>query len=105
RSRLDCMYRIAVSKAPSLILAGGQDPVTPAMFAWALAEANPVFARVEVIDDANHVNIIRLGGRQVVRDFLARLWNGQEQGVTVALASGFGEILPVLPAFFSGSGE
>ncbi len=105
RSRFDNLSRIAEIKAPILLLAGGQDPVTPAVFAWALAEANPVFAHVEVIDDANHVNIIRLGGRQVVRDFLARLWSGQEQGVTVALASGFGEILPVLPAFLSRSGE
>lgn len=104
RSRFDNLSRIAEIKAPILLLAGGQDPVTPALFAWALAEANPAFARVEVIDDANHVNIIRLGGRQVVRDFLAWLWNGQQQEAAVARDSGFDEVLPVLPTLFSGGG-
>lgn len=103
RSQFDNLSRIAEIRAPILLLAGGQDPVTPALFAGALAEANPALAHVEVIEEANHINIIRLGGRQVVRNFLDGLGSGQQPDTTIVRDSGFGEVLPVLPALFSGA--
>lgn len=73
RSRFDNVARVAEIRAPVLLLAGSRDLVTPPLFARVLAEANPALASVAVIEDANHVNIIRLGGGQVVREFLAGL--------------------------------
>ena len=46
------------------------DPITPPSFALALADANPGLTRVEIIPEANHFNIIRLGGYRAIEDFL-----------------------------------
>ena len=67
-----------VTQAPVLLLAGEQDPVTPPSFAFALARNNPQFASVEVVAGANHFNIMRLGGRRHVDEFLQTL--GRPQG-------------------------
>lgn len=73
RTQFDNKSRIAELDMPILLLAGGRDTVTPPLFALALASVNESFAKVRVIEDANHVNIIRLGGGQVVRDFVKAL--------------------------------
>jgi len=73
RTRFDNLSRMAEIASPVLLLAGGKDPVTPALFALSLAAANPAVARVRVFEDANHFSIIRLGGRQAVREFLTEL--------------------------------
>lgn len=70
RTRFDNRARIAELSAPVLLLAGGRDAVTPPLFARTLAAANPRFATVTLIEEANHVNIIRLGGRDAVRRFV-----------------------------------
>lgn len=70
RTRLDNLARLPQIKAPILLLAGGRDTVTPPAFAYALANANPMRARVELVPEAGHFSIIRLGGRDKVRDFL-----------------------------------
>lgn len=76
RTRFDNLARMAEITAPVLLLAGGRDAVTPALFALALADANPAVTRVHVLEDANHFSIIRLGGRQAVREFLAEMEAG-----------------------------
>jgi alpha-beta hydrolase superfamily lysophospholipase len=73
RTRLDNLARIPEIRAPILLLAGGQDAVTPPSFARALAAANPTFADVEIFPDANHFNIVRLGGREAIGAFLDRI--------------------------------
>lgn len=70
RTRFDNLSRVSEIRAPVLLLAGEADTVTPTTFALALADRNPAFVTVEVVQAANHVNIIRLGGAIVVRDFL-----------------------------------
>ncbi len=73
RTRLDNLARIPEIRAPILLWAGGQDAVTPPSFARALAAANPNFANVEIVPDANHFNIVRLGGRETIGAFLDRI--------------------------------
>lgn len=78
RTRFDNLARMREIRAPVLLLAGEQDPVTPPSFAFALARNNPQFASVEVVAGANHFNIMRLGGRRHVDEFLQTL--GRPQG-------------------------
>ena len=73
RTRFDNLSRIREIRAPILLLAGEQDPVTPPSFAFALAQSNPAFASVEVVGGANHFNIMRLGGQLLVQGFLDTL--------------------------------
>jgi uncharacterized protein len=73
RTRFDNLARMREIRAPVLLLAGEQDPVTPPSFAFALARNNPEFASVEVVAGANHFNIMRLGGHRHVDEFLERL--------------------------------
>ena len=70
RTRFDNLARMREIRAPVLLLAGEEDPVTPPSFAFALARNNPAFADVEVVAGANHFNIMRLGGQRHVDDFL-----------------------------------
>ena len=84
RTRFDNLARMAEIRSPTLLLAGGMDPVTPALFALSLAAANPLVARVEVFEEANHFSIIRLGGRQAVRAFLAQVEDGSASGLPEA---------------------
>lgn len=94
RTRFDNLSRMAEIHSPVLLLAGGLDPVTPALFALSLAEANPAMARVQVFEQANHFSIIRLGGRRAVRDFLAEV----EEGMMADLSTAFLWLLPFRPA-------
>jgi uncharacterized protein len=73
RTRFDNLARLPQIAAPILLLAGGRDPVTPPSFAHALARANPDCAELEVIAEANHFNIVRLGGYRAIHAFLDRL--------------------------------
>lgn len=75
RTRFDNKARIADLSVPILLLAGGRDTVTPPVFALSLAAANEQFSLVRVIEEANHLNIIRLGGGEIVREFLETLVN------------------------------
>ncbi|MDF1600679.1 dienelactone hydrolase family protein [Mesorhizobium sp. YIM 152430] len=75
RTRLDNLSRIPQIRAPILLLAGGRDAVTPPSFAHALAAANPAFASVETFPEANHFNIVRLGGREAIGAFLQAIEN------------------------------
>jgi len=70
RTKFDNVARLAELKVPVLIVAGEQDPVTPARFATMLASANDQFATAVIVPTANHVNIIRLGGRQAIAAFM-----------------------------------
>jgi uncharacterized protein len=70
RTRFDNRARVSELELPILLLAGGNDPVTPAWFALSLASANQRHARIHVVEDANHFNIIRLGGRQAIAEFM-----------------------------------
>lgn len=73
RTRFDNLARMREIRAPILLLAGEEDPVTPPSFAFALARSNPELASVEIVSGANHFNIMRLGGHLLVRDFLNML--------------------------------
>lgn len=73
RTRFDNLARMREIRAPILLLAGEQDPVTPPSFAFALARSNPDFASVEVVSGANHFNIMRLGGYRFLQAFLESL--------------------------------
>lgn len=77
RTRFDNLARMREIRAPVLLLAGEEDPVTPPSFAFALARNNPEFASVEVVAGANHFNIMRLGGHRHVDEFLERLASPQ----------------------------
>ena len=72
RTRFDNLARLPQIGAPILLLAGGHDPVTPPTFAQALARANPDRAELKVIAEANHFNIVRLGGYRAIQAFLDR---------------------------------
>jgi uncharacterized protein len=88
RTRLDNLSRLPQIQAPILLLAGGMDAVTPPAFAHALAQSNPAHARVELIKEANHLNIIRLGGRQIVAGFLREIVKGGGDGAAEELTAG-----------------
>ncbi|MEO3998124.1 alpha/beta hydrolase [Mesorhizobium sp. CAU 1732] len=79
RTRFDNVTRVSEVQAPVLLMAGGQDAITPPWFALSLAAANPNFAQVKVFEEANHFSIIRLGGRNTVADFLAEIEKRNEQ--------------------------
>jgi uncharacterized protein len=70
RTRLDNLARLPMIDAPILLLAGGMDTITPPSFAHALAYANPGLTKVEIVPEANHFNIIRLGGYRAIEEFL-----------------------------------
>jgi len=73
RTHFNNLARIAELDMPILILAGGRDTVTPPSFALALAAAREPSVNLQIYDEANHFNIIRLGGRDAVRQFLEEL--------------------------------
>jgi uncharacterized protein len=73
RTKFDTRSRIAKVDAPILILAGQNDWVTPPDFAETLAGLSEGFSKLQIIPDANHVNIIRKGARDVVTSFLTAL--------------------------------
>jgi uncharacterized protein len=73
RTRFDNLARLPEIASPILLLAGDRDPITPPSFALALADANPGLTRVEIVPEANHFNIIRLGGYRAVEDFLKEI--------------------------------
>lgn len=73
RTRFDNVSRLAQLSLPILLLAGGEDHVTPFAFATLLAEVSQPHSTLHVVDDANHFTIIRRGGRAIVESFLERL--------------------------------
>ncbi|MCV0396790.1 MAG: alpha/beta hydrolase [Rhizobiaceae bacterium] len=73
RTEFDNLARVSELDVPLLILAGGADTVTPPSFALALAAARKNKVTLEIIEDATHLSIIRLGGGEIVRDFIADL--------------------------------
>lgn len=79
RTRFDNLAKIAEIRAPTLLLAGGMDSVTPAWFALSLAAVNQTYATVKVFEDANHFNIMRLGGSDAITNFLDDLDTGGER--------------------------
>lgn len=84
RTKFDNVARLAELKVPVLIVAGEQDPVTPARFATMLASVNDQFATAVIVPAANHVNIIRLGGRQAVASFMEQF---DESGILASLSA------------------
>jgi pimeloyl-ACP methyl ester carboxylesterase len=78
RTRFNNLARVKEIEAPVLLLAGGEDSVTPPAFAHALAAANPEFTTVKVVPGANHLNIIRSGGRAALAGFLSRFADHQK---------------------------
>jgi pimeloyl-ACP methyl ester carboxylesterase len=88
RTQFDNKARVADLSVPILLIAGGRDAVTPPVFALSLAAANEPFSTVRIVEEANHVNIIRLGGGTIVREFLETLMEqatDQSEGQQVQL--------------------
>jgi uncharacterized protein len=70
RTQFDNIARIAELDIPVLLLAGGRDTITPPWFAISLARANESVVTMHVYEDANHMSIIRHGGRDAIAAFL-----------------------------------
>lgn len=73
RTQLDTSSRIAAITMPILLMAGGKDSITPPAFAEKLAGLSSKFSKVHVFPNANHVNLMRHGGRETLSSFLVGL--------------------------------
>lgn len=93
RSRFDTRSRISNIDAPILLLAGEQDRITPPDFAKALAALSQGVAKLEILPEANHVNMARRGALEAVSSFLVSIAGG---GVEHAAAQQDPDVLPAV---------
>ncbi|TKT79376.1 alpha/beta fold hydrolase [Aquamicrobium sp. LC103] len=70
RTRFDTRSRIGGIDVPILLLAGQEDAITPPAFAEALASLSEGFSKLYVLPEANHINMIRHGAREIISGFL-----------------------------------
>lgn len=70
RTKFDTGSRMTSIDVPVLLMAGREDWITPPVFAERLAALNRPFASLHVFPGANHVNMMRFGGREAVSGFL-----------------------------------
>lgn len=75
RSRFDTRSRITSIDVPILLLAGEQDRITPPKFAKSLAALSQGVSKLEILPEANHVNMARRGALEAVSGFLGSLGN------------------------------
>lgn len=72
----DSMARIAVVRAPILILHGDRDSIIPVKFARRLFDAAPEPKEARFFPDGTHANLYRLGAGDLVLDFIGRQMAG-----------------------------
>lgn len=93
RSRFDTRSRISDIDAPILLLAGEEDRITPPDFAKSLAALSQGVSKLEILPEANHVNMARRGALEVVSGFLVSIAGG---GVEHATAQQDTQVLPAV---------
>lgn len=70
RTQFDTRSRISEIDVPILLLAGGQDGITPASFAEKLAALNEKFASLHIFKEAGHDDMFAYGAWEKVTGFL-----------------------------------
>jgi pimeloyl-ACP methyl ester carboxylesterase len=69
RTQFDTRSRIGEIDVPILLMAGGQDQVTPATFAEKLAALNETFASLHIFKEAGHGDMFAHGALEAVTGF------------------------------------